>query len=49
MDRIKDRPDMTLAVDRGRKALTQLSNQHISIAMQTSNVVTRTETLDLYH
>ena len=27
VDRITDRPDMTSAVDRGRKALTQLNNR----------------------
>ena len=27
LDRITDRPDMTLAVDRGRKALTQTNKQ----------------------
>ena len=29
MDRITDRPDMTSAVDRGRKASTQINKQNI--------------------
>ena len=51
MDRITDRPDMTSAVDRGRKALTQLNSliESRSTKQQTKELRSQLTKMDSFY